>query len=359
MSLAGLVYVPADAPAGWQGEAPGLQQVANRAIVCHALEALATPAVDRLAIVAAPEQLPAIRTAVDEDPAGRLDPVFLALDGRRDLVGALRAAAPFVGDSPAILHLATGLLGHAVDPILDAGDGADLLMLLHNGDGPHTAIGAVTERLLGVSDIGGGASRLGLVEVARFAPGVVARAARVGPEPADDAPDGDLPHPPHELVRVADRLAGDGLGVAAGMVSGWCSYSTDPRNLLELNRSVLDRQPAVAGPPAGPGNRVEGRVVVHPTAEVSSSVLLGPCLIGPGARVSDSYVGPYTTLGPGAVLEGSEVVRSIVAEGARILHVGDRIEGSTIGRRASIFRDFALPRAMRLHVGADVEVALD
>jgi hypothetical protein len=29
-----------------------------------------------------------------------------------------------------------------------------------------------------------------------------------------------------------------------------------------------------------------------------------------------------------------------------------------VGRRASIFRDFGLPRAMRLHVGEDVEVAL-
>ena len=34
-----------------------------------------------------------------------------------------------------------------------------------------------------------------------------------------------------------------------------------------------------------------------------------------------------------------------------------RIEGSTIGQRATIFRDFALPRGIRLHVGANAEMA--
>jgi hypothetical protein len=41
------------------------------------------------------------------------------------------------------------------------------------------------------------------------------------------------------------------------------------------------------------------------------------------------------------------------------MHVGGRIEASTVGRSARIFRDFALPRAMRLHVGDGVELALN
>ena len=63
---------------------------------------------------------------------------------------------------------------------------------------------------------------------------------------------------------------------------------------------------------------------------------------------------------PGALSsEGAEIERSIISDGARIMHVGGRIEASTVGRSARIFRDFALPRAMRLHVGDGVELALN
>lgn len=357
MSTKGLVYVPFDGQRGWQGEAPGLQLVVDRAIVCHVLEALAADASRPIAVLAASEQLPELRAAVAADPRIETEPQWIGLDGRRDVAAALEAAEPFVDGAPAVLHLATGLLAQPLGPLLDAGgEGApDLLLLLHRGNG-RAALTPTTERLLGVSDFSDDGPRLGLAEVAVFGPGGVARAVRALADDAD--PTGSEGDGPHALIAVAERLAASGLGVVAGIVRGWCGYSTAPADLLELNRNVLDRQDAPTGPPAGTGNRVEGRVVIHPTADVSSSVILGPCLISAGARVVDSYVGPYTTIGPHSVVEGTEIVRSVVAARAHISHVGGRIEGSTIGPGAHIFRDFALPRAMRLHVGENVEVAL-
>jgi glucose-1-phosphate thymidylyltransferase len=143
------------------------------------------------------------------------------------------------------------------------------------------------------------------------------------------------------------------------LVRTWRSYGGDPLDLLELNRIVLDQQTPEVDPAAGGDNRIEGRVIIHPTAEISSSIILGPTIIGPGARVSNSYIGPYTSIGAGAEIEGAEIERSIISDGARIMHVSGRIEASTVGRRARIFRDFALPRAMRLHVGDGVELALN
>ena len=58
------------------------------------------------------------------------------------------------------------------------------------------------------------------------------------------------------------------------------------------------------------------------------------------------------------VIDGAKIERSTVVDGARIEHVGDRIESSMVGRDARIFRDFALPRAMRLHVGDGVQIAV-
>ena len=97
---------------------------------------------------------------------------------------------------------------------------------------------------------------------------------------------------------------------------------------------------------------------IHEQAIVRSSVIVGPTVIGPGARIADAYIGPYTSVGPGAQIEGAEIERSIISAGASIMHIGGRIVSSVVGRDARVFRDFSLPRALRLRVGDGTEVAL-
>jgi glucose-1-phosphate thymidylyltransferase len=47
-----------------------------------------------------------------------------------------------------------------------------------------------------------------------------------------------------------------------------------------------------------------------------------------------------------------------VLDGAKLMHIGPRIESSVIGREARISRTFAPPSAMRLSVGDGAEVTL-
>jgi len=98
--------------------------------------------------------------------------------------------------------------------------------------------------------------------------------------------------------------------------------------------------------------------VVHPTARVESSTIVGPAIVGPDATVLNAYIGSYTSIGAGVHVEGAEIERSIILPGARITHIGGRLVGSVVGRDARIFRDFSLPRALRLDVGDGGEVAL-
>ena len=98
--------------------------------------------------------------------------------------------------------------------------------------------------------------------------------------------------------------------------------------------------------------------MIHETATVSTSVLVGPVVVGEGAEVTNSYIGPYTSIGAGAQIEGVEIERSIISPNARVMHVGARLVSSLVGRDAHVFRDFSLPRAMRLRVGEGDEVAL-
>ena len=78
----------------------------------------------------------------------------------------------------------------------------------------------------------------------------------------------------------------------------------------------------------------------------------------PDAEISDAYIGPYSSIGAKVVIENAEVEHSIILPGASIKHLGGRLEASVVGPGARIFRDFRLPRALRLNVGEGAEIAL-
>jgi glucose-1-phosphate thymidylyltransferase len=352
MRCKGVVVVPPAGPSHRPFEdPPASQYIANRAIVCHVLDALAGAEIDEVAVVAPHEFAPRIRGCVEADGDLGRQVEHVTYAGRDDLLGALAAAETFVGEAPCVVHIADGLVGQELRQftrLLDS-DPFDLLLLLHRTAEKRDRLGSTTQRLLGISELGASKTGLSLAGVSVFGPGALRlaceRTARVSNET--------------DLTAIADGLGSAGKTLRAGCVRSWRRYCGDPLDLLELNRIVLDQQaPDVDLLDAG-DNRIEGRVIIHPTAEISASIILGPTIIGPAARVSNSYIGPYTSIGAGAEIEGAEIERSIISDGARIMHIGGRIEASTVGPSARIFRDFALPRAMRLHVGEGVELALN
>jgi glucose-1-phosphate thymidylyltransferase len=325
------------------------ERVANRPIVCHALDALVSMGTTELAVVAPPRALDTIRTCVESDKETRGLVRYVGQSTRPDLLGSLEAAASFVGDESAIVHFADGLAGDAADRSSRflVREPQGLVLLVHRSSDEHAGLGPATERLLGVTELNGSRSRLAVAGLCLFGPGLL-RLASAAPAASDRE---------FDLIAVADWLASQGHQPQVGFTHTWRRYRGNSLDLLELNRLVLDQCAPYAGPVDTGDNRIEGRVSIHPTAELRSSVIVGPSVIGAHARISNSFVGPYTSIGARAEIEGAEVERSIIAEGARIMHVSGRIEGSTIGRSASIFRDFALPRGIRLHVGANAEMA--
>jgi len=329
----------------------GAARIANRAIVCHVAESLVAAGAGSLAVVAGARQLPALRDAIESEMRGGVPIRYLETRGH-GLWGALRAASAFVADDPCIAHPAEGLVGQDLDPFCEAlgARSPELLLLLHRTGERSQWLAPSTHRALGLTELGHGRSRLALTGVCLFGPGALARTC--------ERPSEACAGVRADLAEIACGCAGRNAGVEAALVRSWRRYTGSPCDLLELNRVALDRIAAQTEPADHGDNRIEGRVIIDGTAEVSASIIVGPSIIGPRARISSSYIGPYTAIGAGAEIENSEIARSIVAEGTRIRHIGGRIEASTIGRDATIFRDFALPRAIRLHVGEGVELAL-
>jgi glucose-1-phosphate thymidylyltransferase len=307
------------------------------------LDALAAAGVEEVIVAGAADALIDARACLNSYESSALSLHYAPSHAGADPTTILRSATTLVGAAPCIVHTGDGLLATPLARYVEALNEHSLdLVLLCDGASPADLPGAVfhhQERT--VQGI------LCEASVGIFGPGALRDACQVQDGAAGSGMDA-----------LAQRLSDDGRHVQVCLAQDWRRYRGNPRDLLEVNRLALDLIAPQQRPPAGDQNRIEGRVVIHETATVSTSVLVGPVVIGEGADVTNSYIGPYTSIGACAQIEGVEIERSIISPNARVMHVGARLVSSLVGRGAHVFRDFSLPRAMRLRVGEGDEVAL-
>jgi glucose-1-phosphate thymidylyltransferase len=337
----------------WAPQGPALAPVANRPLIAHAIDTLRGAGAEEVAVVADRSCAALLRDALRGDPASRRPLRWLELDAPVGEGEGILAAADHIEGGRFLLHRADGLAlggGDALrralaEPACDAAvafrrRAAHEPAALRSPGRP----GRRTARLLG----GVAADRLELDGIQAFGPGILDALRSVEPAPGGE----------RGLLDAVERLAGEGdRRVCAGWVDGWWRYSGLAQDLLDVNREALDSIEPLT-PADLPGCRIEGRVRVHPEAEVTGSALRGPVIIGAGARIVDAYVGPFTSVGEGASIENAEIEGSMVLPGARLSHLGVRVEGSIVGRGAAVTRDFRLPRALRLLVGEGARVTL-
>ena len=328
-----------------------LEHVANRPIIHHVLDELACAGVGQVVVACTASLARDVHACLAScDAAERLCLRYVEQDAPMDVVDGLRIAAPLIGRAPCVVHLANGLLGERLEPFLSRlrDDAADALVLVHEEQRPCRRLSRETRQMFDLAEFDSGGPGFGVAGVCLFGPGALERAAG-----AEWSRDCDV-----DLTDVAARVGGAGGSLRIQRARSWHGYAGDATDLLELNRIVLDRLESDLHPNDHNGNRIEGRVDIHDAASVNASVIVGPAVIGAGARIEAAYIGPYTAVGAGARIENAEVERSIVCAGAAISHIGCRLSGSVIGRDARVFRDFSLPRALRLRVGDGTEVAL-
>jgi glucose-1-phosphate thymidylyltransferase len=328
-----------------------LLPVANRPILFHGLETMAAAGIQDVAVVVTPQTEGPIREAVGHGATWGLNVSYLAAKRARGLAGLLLEAEDFLDGQPFILQQGSGLLQDDLGPLVGAlrDDAPDALLLVHRCQRDR-ATPPARRRDRALLSLAGGLEPgpgMAVAGVQLFGREFMTRAhARLRAHRDDQHVNG-----------LTEDLRRDGARVEVRLVEGWRRYEGDLRDLLELNRMLLDRLPGDHEEP-GPRTRIEGRVSIHPTAHVEGTTVRGPAIIGAEARILDSFIGPYTAIGECAHVEGSEIEHSIVLSSAAILHIGGRLEGSVVGRGARVVRDFSVPRGLRLHVGDDARVIL-
>lgn len=349
----GIVVVPSTTPSSgpWLDatRATSLQRVANRPIICHVLDSLLAADLAEVAIVAPPDIAEEITVCVSDEGPDDLETHLVVLEHHDDAVNAALAAADIVGDAPCILHRADCLLGQSFLPFVELlrQEAPNVLLLVRQDERDTKRLRLVTQQLLRVSEMDPAEMTLGNVGACLLGPGALQDISR------RERPAAGL-----DFAILAEQFAEDRGSVQVQVVRSWRQFAGDVLDLLEMNRAMLDALDSETTPNEREGNRFEGPIVIHPTASVMSSVIVGPVIVGADALITDSYIGPHTSIGERVRVEGVEIERSIILAGASVLHVGGRLVASVVGRDARIFRDFSMPRALRLQVGDGDQVAL-
>ncbi len=136
------------------------------------------------------------------------------------------------------------------------------------------------------------------------------------------------------LADAVNIMLERGLKMRTQNVDVWLDAGT-PEALLETNRYLLEN---------GKDNSDEAR-------QQDGVVVIPPVFIHPSAQVSNSIIGPNVSIGAGCVVEHSIIAESILEDEASTMNV--ILEASLVGRRAVLRRRTAI-----INAGDNTEVML-
>ena len=323
--------------------------VANRPLLLHVIDSLEAAGIESI-LFAADARLAPMVESVTEGVEGQGPELRMTTFDQLTLAGALAEARSIYGPVHVLVQFADSL-GRDLDQHLRAAgaNDHDALLLVSEREAQNGTVHHLNGHLAALPGLAPGAGHWSPAGLAVLGP---AAAECAGALPASATHD-------MELVALARRMADGGGRLEARWADDWFRMRGNPSGLLEANRFALQglRRDVPAGSLEGESD-VQGAVEIHPTARLESAVVRGPAVIGAGAHLMNAYVGPYSAIGDNVIIDGAEVEHSIILSGSRVTHLGERLEGSVIGPNAHVFRDFRLPRALRLNVGEGAEVSV-
>jgi glucose-1-phosphate thymidylyltransferase len=329
-----------------------LVPVANKPVLFYGIEAIAKAGITDIGIIIAPETGDEIREAVGAGSRFGVSVTYIVQDRPAGLAHAVLTAEPFLGDDSFVMYLGDNLLQGGITELVDRfrQSEPDALILLTPVEDPES---------YGVAELDGDRvvalvekpaaprSNLALVGVYMFTSAIHDAARAI--EPSDR---GEL-----EITDAIQHLLDRDLCVESHIVRGWWKDTGQLADMLEANRLVLDTiEPRCEGELTE--TQLDGRVIIEAGARLVRSTVRGPAIIGAGAQLIDAYVGPYTAVGERCTIERAEVEHSILLADCSVHDLDVRIESSMLGRNVRVHRDSQQPRAYRLMLGDNSELAV-
>jgi glucose-1-phosphate thymidylyltransferase len=330
-----------------------LVPIANKPILFYGLEAIAECGITEVGIVVGHTAVE-VKAAVGDGSTFGLNVTYLHQDSPRGLAHAVLIARDFLGDEDFVMYLGDNFLVGGVSDIVQgfiARDASTVARIL---------LARVPDpRKFGVAEVADDGSVLRLVEKPDNPPsdlalvGVYLFDHHIHEAVADINPSarGEL-----EITDAISWLIDHGFGVSSSMVDGYWKDLGDPDALLEGNRiALMAIRSLILGEVID--SQVDGPVFIEAGAKIVDSIIRGPAVIGRDASLQSCYVGPFSAIGDRCSISASEVVNSIILSDSIVDDVG-AIEGSVIGKFATICHRNERPRATKLVVGDHARVEL-
>jgi glucose-1-phosphate thymidylyltransferase len=329
-----------------------LVPVANKPVLFYGLEAIADAGVTEVGIVVG-DTADEIREAVGDGSKFGVSVTYIPQEAPLGLAHAVVIAREFLGEDDFVMYLGDNFIVGGISSLVDAfrTDRPDAQILLTQVSDP---------RQFGVAELGADGrvvnleekpkspkSDLALVGVYLFTPAVHEAVRAIEPSWR-----GEL-----EITHALQWLIDAGRDVRSTTISGYWKDTGNVTDMLEVNRTVLERaEPRVAGT-VDDTSEIIGRVQIDESATVTASRIVGPAVIGPGTVVTSSYIGPFTSIAGDCEITDSEIEFSIVLDHS-LVHGARRVEASIIGRNVEVTPAPRVPAAHRLILGDHSKVQI-
>lgn len=324
--------------------APALVAVLDRPLIAHAIDDMAAVGVDEVVVVVDREIASRASGILAREVCSSAAVTVLERDPGLSLPAAIARARTLLEYGPFLLRFAD---------CLGRGDLSTHLSL-EGRLGKHDAI-ALTSRFDGSDEGRPGPLEGGLVrETSEFQVGVFALGCGFPIALSENG----AARPASTMDAALTWMEQAGGHVERRLVSGWWRHRGQSDPCLAANRFMLAAMSESSVEGEVGSSDLEGAISCHPTATIDSSVIRGPVAIGAGAVITDAFIGPFSSIGRGARIDGAEIENSVVLADSVVSDIGARLDSSVIGPRATIARDFRIPRGTRLNVGAGSSVSL-
>jgi glucose-1-phosphate thymidylyltransferase len=337
-----------------------LVPVANKPILFYGIEDMVAAGITEIGIVVG-DTRDEIIAAVGDGSQWGINVTYIPQEAPLGLAHCVLIARSFLAESDFVMYLGDNMLQQGLSEFVerfetaqrrdDARPPAAQILLAHVPNPEQFGVAEVTasgEVVRLVEKPAEPPSDLALVGVYLFDRHIHDAVAAIAPSAR-----GEL-----EITDAIQWLLDNGHRVLHEVLEGWWLDTGKKDPLLESNRYILELlEPANHGS-VDAASSIEGRVVIEKDAEIISSRIRGPAIIGQRTRVVGSYVGPFTSIAADCEILDSELDHSVVLEHSRIDGIAG-VADSLIGRNVEISRSGERPRALRLMLGDHSKVDLE
>ncbi len=308
-----------------------LLPAANRPIIFYTIDKLVAAGITEIGIVVGSNRADFLRDVGDGSRWGiRIE--YIEQKNPLGTAHAVQVARDWAGADPFVMVLGDILIQQGLDQLFHTFESSrpNGILVVNRTESPelYGIVELQDDAIVGLEEKPAHPkSNLAVAGIYIFDETIFSAIDRVEPSPR-----GEL-----ELPDAIRMVIEDGGRIEPFMLSGWWKDTGRPEDILHLNRLLLmDMPEASVEGSVDRESTLDGNVSIAETTTVENSVIRGPVAIGKNCTIRNARIGPYTSIGADVTLENAQIEYSIVMDGASIRSVSKPIDGSLIGRRASV-----------------------